>query len=105
MTTEQLAALKEVARRAQDVVPDVFHDIPHPEYAGALHRISNKPDSSWADYGQLATVIPALANFIAAFDPTTCLALLGEVERLTGETSDLRNKLATQRPGDPGWVY
>lgn len=82
MTTEQLAALKEVASRAQEVVPGSIYDIPHPEYAGALHRISDKLDSSWADYGQLATVIPALANHIAAFDPTTCLALLEEVERL-----------------------
>lgn len=84
MTTEQLAALKGIAERAREIVPGPLYDIPHPEYAGALHRISNKPDSSWADYGELANVVPALAGYIAAFDPTTCLELLEEVERLRG---------------------
>lgn len=93
MTTEQLAALRVVAEKAKEAVPGPLYDIPNPEYAGALHRISSKSDSSWADYGQLATVIPALANHIAAFDPTTCLALLEEVERLTQTVKDLDHDL------------
>jgi hypothetical protein len=78
MTPEQLAALKEVAEKVAD--PDL---------------VWGTPES-----------VKAQDAFRSAFTPTTCLALLEEVERLTREVADLRKGLATQRASaDPGWVY
>jgi hypothetical protein len=66
LTPEQLAALKEVAEKTQDAFPNV----------------------NWFTISDLRRSKVALgttcSEFIATFDPTTCLELLEEVERLRG---------------------
>jgi hypothetical protein len=79
MTTEQLAALKEVAENAID---------------------ANLNAPNWFEYQA------AIENFRAEWTPVKCKALLEEVERLTDKVTDLRKTLAAQRSSaDPGWVY
>jgi hypothetical protein len=63
MTTEQLAALKEVAEQVKG------------PFQSALHEVM------WRE------------EFRQRFDPTTCLELLGEVERLTKAVKDLDHDL------------
>jgi hypothetical protein len=65
IASEQLAALKEVASKARDAYPNV----------------------KWFTVSDLQRSRVALSvvcsEHVAAFDPTTCLELLDEVERLT----------------------
>jgi hypothetical protein len=125
MTPEQLAALREVAEAAQADTPGSW------AYANGYVRHGNatdrtgrsksytvcgisspganelrKADGQYGTQEEAQAVQRARGYHIAAFDPTTCLALLEEVERLTREVADLRKGLATQRASaDPGWVY
>lgn len=71
MTTEQLAALKEVAEKSGSLCVDAIADVLH------FPRTADDDTRKCAE-AQLQNV----SEFIAAFDPTTCLELLEEVERL-----------------------
>lgn len=80
MTTEQLAALKEVAEQA---IPKDWQLV-----NGFVVECVTEPDK----YGvTIAQVSGYNGAHIAAFDPTTCLGLLEEVERLQKENEILRN--------------
>lgn len=72
LTPEQLASLKEVAETARDAYPNV----------------------KWFTVSDLQRSRVALSvicsDHIAAFDPTTCLELLEEVERLRGLVSHMQ---------------
>jgi hypothetical protein len=91
MITEQLAALKEVAEKAHKSIPgpyfvasDDAHDSPDHKDSGLALVETGRSDDWWvARLCEWPT-----AKFIAAFDPTTCLELLEEVERLTREIAD-----------------
>jgi hypothetical protein len=91
MTTEQLAALKEVAEKANKhtpgpyfVAPDSAHDSPDHKDSGLALVETGRSDDWWvAGLCEWPT-----AKFIAAFDPTTCLELLEEVERLVKRAAD-----------------
>lgn len=92
MTTEQLAALKEVAEKAHKSIPgpyfvasDDAHDVPDHKDSGLALVETGRSDDWWvARLCEWPT-----AKFIAAFDPTTCLELLEEVERLRTEGMEL----------------
>jgi hypothetical protein len=85
MTTEQLAALKNIAEAAHKHTPgpyfvasDDAHDSPDHKDSGLALVETGRSDDWWvARLCEWPT-----ATFIAAFDPTTCLELLEEVERL-----------------------
>jgi hypothetical protein len=78
MTTEQLAALKEVAEKARDAYPNV----------------------KWFTVSDLQRSRVALSvvcsEHVAAFDPTTCLGLLEEVERLQLRVLELETEIDTK---------
>lgn len=75
MTTEQLAALKEVAEAARDAYPNV----------------------KWFTVADLQRTRVAFSvvcsEHVAAFDPTTCLELIEEVERLRNQWNTRFNTL------------
>jgi hypothetical protein len=84
MTTEQLAALKELAERAT----------PGPWLSDDLSNAVKTMHGEWIaqlwskDEADLRNFF-ANREFIAAFDPATCLELLEEVERIRGERDEL----------------
>jgi hypothetical protein len=91
MTPEQLAALREVAAKMQAKAPGPWYaDIDDAEECGPhSHSGLSKVESgsSGADWTVARLCETTEANYIAAFDPTTCLALLEEVERLQAKES------------------
>ena len=89
-TTEQLQQLLSVAQRASKVVPGPLFDIPNPQFAGAMHRISDDPKHEWGSFGQLASVSPGLATHIAAFDPATCAELVRRLMSAEAEVVRLK---------------
>lgn len=109
MTTEQLAALKEVAEVAQADTPGPW------SYANGYVRHNNatdrtgrakpytvcgvsspganelrKPDGGYGTFEEAQAVQRARGNHITAFDPTTCLALLERIEKSEAEVERLR---------------
>jgi hypothetical protein len=91
VTTEQLAALKEVAEKASTQQRwKLYND-------GSICANVNGGQHSIAKI-----TFPKLkgsmedARHIAAFDPTTCLQLLEEVERLTDELAQSEKEKADQ---------
>lgn len=97
MTTEQLAALKEVAEKAHKSIPgpyfvasDDAHDTPDHKDSGLALVETGRSDDWWvARLCEWPT-----AKFIAAFDPTTCLELLEEVERLRADRQGIRESVS-----------
>lgn len=83
MTPEQLAALKEVAEK-----PDIKSWRQGGKYWNDKTVADSHGDTFIADCGSNARSSD-VAGFIAAFNPTTCLALLEEVERLTKKIGNL----------------
>lgn len=65
-------------------IPEQWFDIPNTKYAGADHRISQRPDADWAEFGHCATVAANYAEFIAAA-PTIVRQLLAERDTLRTE--------------------
>jgi hypothetical protein len=84
MTTEQLAALKEVAEKAQQQAPEQRILMRYEHGGGRMYVERDDPDNDLRPHRDLVADFydEASREHYAAFDPTTCLELLGEVERL-----------------------
>jgi hypothetical protein len=102
MTTEQLAALKEVAEAAQADTPGPwYYANGYVRHRNATDRIGRpkhyaelrKPDGGYGTSKEAQAMQQTRGNHIAAFDPSTCLALLEEVKRLTKAVKDLDHDL------------
>lgn len=85
MTTEQLAALKKVAEKATPGPRKTFMQ------SGPLLLATPGGQRVYAVKAPDKVDHEANAEHAAAFDPTTCLELLEEVERLQKENEILRN--------------
>lgn len=100
MTTEQLVALKEVAEAAQADTPGPWaYANGYVRHVSATDRIGRskpytvcgisspganelrKADGQYGTQEEAQAVQRARGQHVAAFDPTTCLELLEEVER------------------------
>lgn len=87
MTTEQLAALKEVAERA---TPGPWNS---EQEAGFVVSVGAAICQFWSKQEDDFPNAQANAAHIAAFDPTTCLELIEEVERLRNQWNTRFNTL------------
>lgn len=85
MTTEQLAALKSVAEKATQGSRKTFMQ------SGPLLLATPGGQRVYAVATPDKVDHEANAEHAAAFDPTTCLELLEEVERLTKDAAYLRD--------------
>lgn len=89
-TTERdlIEEVEELLAKAE--LPEHLYDIPHPEYAGANHRISDKPGAHWANFGHIATVVPSCARLFAR-SPELLRRMVEEVKRLRAHVADLNH--------------
>jgi hypothetical protein len=90
LNPETLKAMKEalIGVRAQ-----TWHDIAHPEYGGANHRIALQPDAEWTSFGHLATATPLVAAFMAQWHPVNVAALIADYERVAEENTAMEKIL------------
>ena len=63
LTKKQIDELKELFERTTQ---GKWHSVPHPEFAGADHRIADDPNKDWAAFGQVATASANNSPFIVA---------------------------------------
>lgn len=67
-----------------------WYDIPHPEWAGGLHRIALRPNMEWVAFGYPATAIATVAAYMVAWCPANAAVLIAEVERLERKVEQLQ---------------
>lgn len=91
MTTEQLAALKEVAAKSGAACINAIGDV-------IQYTRTADEDTKLCARVQLQN----LTEFLAAFDPATCLALLEEVERLREQIKDIKH-VGSKMRGPKTW--
>lgn len=67
LTPEELVALKKLDDQR---TPGEWFDIPHPEWAGAYHRVALSADEPWGRFNPLAYASGTNAAFITACSTT-----------------------------------